>query len=264
MSSILRIRHQTSGNQARGVHDPAKSYLERLVKLIPGEVMALYLAGSGAISAAFGDHHREGPASNSGIEEAYWWGWTAFCFFAVILIRAWATASKANPSTAEWPAVSIAAVSFLIWVYSLGDAFERAGWWEPLFATLLVLAWTFVVPIFYRDRVGLRDGSMTRRLSKGAIAFTESESEQAVLNSADSPSRRRPSLSHNVSLYFESNGLVRNLLGKIQDYIFSRHRIWVELADVSDDTLSKLGEGTFSDLATWVRDRVLSTGAKRA
>jgi hypothetical protein len=92
-------------------------------------------------------------------ENAYWIGWTLFCFVAVIIVRAWATSDTERDVKPEWPAVGIAATSFLVWVYSLGDAFARPkiffglehGIWEPLLAMLIVFAWTLIVPVVYRE-----------------------------------------------------------------------------------------------------------------
>lgn len=253
VSSILRIRRSSSARVTRSESDPAKAYLDRLIKLIPGEAVALYLAGASAIKSAFPEPE---TASYTSTEQAYWWGWTMFCFFAVIVVRAWATSSKSERLPPEWPAVAIAATSYLVWVYSLGDAFARAGCWEPLLATLLVLAWTFLVPLLYRDGPISGGGSAGRRARLAPADFSEGNAEQAVLNSAEWLTGRRPSLAHKVSKDFDSTNRVRRLLGRTQDRIRDEHGLWVELADGSEDEMTEHGEGTFSDLATWVRDKV--------
>lgn len=120
--------------------DPTKAYLDRLVKLIPAEVVALYLAGRSAI------------LTDPKPDPAYWVGWTIFCLFAVVWVRAWATSGGKPAVGPEWPAVGIAAVSFLVWVYSLGDVFKALGHSQPLLASLLVLAWTFIAPLIYRPK----------------------------------------------------------------------------------------------------------------
>lgn len=127
---------------------PVKEYVDRLVKLVPAEVVSLYLAGKAGIQARF----PSGGTTAAGMisQNAFWIGWTLFCLFAVIVLRAWVTSDSARNVKPEWKAVWIAAASFIVWVYSMGDVFALHGIWEPLLAMLLVLAWTFAAPIFYR------------------------------------------------------------------------------------------------------------------
>jgi len=135
-----------SGGEQRDVR---KEFIERLVKLIPSEVVALYLAGKGAIQSGFDP--KVPLAADSG-EANYWIGWSLFCLVAVILTRWWATRDKDAGLPAQKGAVFIAAVSFLIWIYTLGDVFSRVlpDYWSPVFGTLAVLVWTFCVPFFYK------------------------------------------------------------------------------------------------------------------
>ncbi|WP_374472736.1 hypothetical protein [Phenylobacterium sp.] len=135
---------------------PPSEYLERLVKLIPTEIIALYLGGKSAIQTRYIDFHSPGPdgltPNTLGPNESVAWvGWTAICFFALLSVRAWATKEDERP---QWGAVGISAVSFLIWVYAFGDVFDLVmGIWDPLPATLLVLVWSFAIPVFYKGDV---------------------------------------------------------------------------------------------------------------
>ncbi len=144
MASVLRVRGATgAGDHPAG---PAKQYLNRLVQLIPAEVVGLYLAGRSAIE----DHFSNQPQSHT--EPWFWIGWALVCLVAVVLVRAWATSDRPAGRPPEWIAVAIATVSFAIWVYSLGDITRalKLDSANALIAILLVLFWTFVVPIIYR------------------------------------------------------------------------------------------------------------------
>ncbi len=57
MSAPFRIRRRDVGSRAvsRATGDEFKSYLERLMKMIPAEIVGLYLIGSGFIPE---DHQR--------------------------------------------------------------------------------------------------------------------------------------------------------------------------------------------------------------
>jgi hypothetical protein len=136
MSAPFRIRHPESGfHEVAGTDQPIRDYFERLMKTIPGEVVGLYIVGSGLIP-------REKPHVLV--------FWTALCLFGVIALRAWGTADTSRQLGPQWPAVLISSISFVIWVYSMGGPFTAYGLAEPYIGSLLVLAWTFFVPIFYK------------------------------------------------------------------------------------------------------------------
>lgn len=110
---------------------PGDPFLTRLVKLIPAEVLAIYLAGI-ELSSNF-----------PGI-------WSFVCLLLVVISRIWGT--KENGMEIQWLAVFVSSVSFIIWVYAMGNYFF--DWRLPdsnaAIASLAVLVWTFVVPHFYK------------------------------------------------------------------------------------------------------------------
>lgn len=128
MAALLRIRGVAPSD------DPYKAYLERLLKLIPSEAVGLYLAGRSAIQATFSGNSDSPAEALAGTPNAlpYWAGWTLFCLVAVIWVRGWATSDRENDLGPEWPAVAIAAVSFIVWAHSLRDLFAQFhGVWLP-------------------------------------------------------------------------------------------------------------------------------------
>jgi hypothetical protein len=137
MSAPFRIRRRDVGARAvsRGSGEEFKSYLERLVKMIPAEVVGLYLIGSGIIP--------EGQRVGLLV-------WSIVCLIAVVVVRAYGTADPEKSQTPQWSTVLISSGAFVIWLYSLGGPFEPFGWHVPYIGSLLVLAWTFIVPILYK------------------------------------------------------------------------------------------------------------------
>lgn len=144
MSAPFRITRSGSGITAEAVGAaPSASgmdfpgYLDRLMKMIPGEAVGLYLVGIGFI-----------PATQSLVLLI----WSVICLGGVIAIKAYGTADRANQIPPDWVHVAISAVAFVIWVYSIGGLFVNdVG--VPYIGSLLVLAWTFFVPIFYKGPV---------------------------------------------------------------------------------------------------------------
>lgn len=108
-------------------------YIDRLLRLIPSEVVGLYLVGSGVI-----------PDEQAGAHVA----WSIFCFFAVIASRYFGTRSSKDP-TPQWPTIVISSISFVVWLYAIGGPFVDLGWHVGWIGSLMVLAWTFIVPLVY-------------------------------------------------------------------------------------------------------------------
>jgi hypothetical protein len=106
-----------------------KNWMERLVKLIPAEVLSLYLAGKG-------------------IAESWLGYWAAVCLVIVFVFRAWGT--KEEGKKVQWAAVIIATVSFVIWIYAIGDYFISFTLPDARIPSLIVLVWTFMVSAFYK------------------------------------------------------------------------------------------------------------------
>ena len=104
------------------------SWLERLVKLVPAEVVAVYLAGRPLA---------EGRAA--GI-------WPLVCLGLVIVVRAFGTMDKRGP---QWASVAVSAVSFVLWVYAMGGHFLNYSL-DVNIASLAVLVWTTLVPVFWK------------------------------------------------------------------------------------------------------------------
>lgn len=144
MSAPFRITRPDTKLAAQNASEDLTAFLERLMKLIPVEVISLYLAGKGVLTS--------GQASDTPL--SYWVSWTVFCLIAVLIVRLLGTADpKANTrkkQKPQIPAVLIACVSYGVWVYSMGDVFELLKWYEPKLGALMVLGWTFVAPYVYR------------------------------------------------------------------------------------------------------------------
>lgn len=126
------------GGAAPAGGDAFRNYLDRLLKLIPGEIVGLYIVGSGLI-----------PEDRPFILV----GWFVFCSLALVLVRVKGTADPETGLGAQKGAVIISLVSFIIWIYSLGGpfkAFPSLDIHEPTVGSLMILGWTFIVPFFYR------------------------------------------------------------------------------------------------------------------
>jgi len=127
MYGPFRIRKVVRGV---GVAATGDEYLARLIKLIPSEVIAIYLTG---------------------IQLAKSWpgAWSFVCLILVIIARSFGTRDPGKKL--QWIAVAVSSVSFIIWIYAIGGQFfglilsPNTG-----IPSVAVLIWTFLVPFFYK------------------------------------------------------------------------------------------------------------------
>ena len=137
MSAPFRISRPDARLEttAPGAQESLKFYLDRLLKMIPAEVVTLYLVGSGFV-----------PTDQPVVLAI----WALLCLVGVVLLRSYGTADPENDKPTDWVHVAISTAAFMIWVYTLGGPFVAFGLHTSYIGSLLVLAWTFFVPILYR------------------------------------------------------------------------------------------------------------------
>lgn len=136
MSAPYRITSRASPR--RGPAPPGEefnSYLDRLMKMIPAEVIALYLVGAGMIP--------EGQSIASA-------AWAVVCLIGVVVLRVYGTADAANHKPADWTHTLICAGAFVLWIYSIGGPFTAFNLYVPWLGSLFVLAYTFFIPLVYK------------------------------------------------------------------------------------------------------------------
>jgi hypothetical protein len=104
-------------------------YSDRLVKYVPTEVIALYLAVTAAITA-----------DSSAPPFLYW------VIFAACLVGTWLylrVAQKVNSSLQ----LSISTFAFAVWAFALGGPFAELSWYKPIYGAVLLPIVTFFVGV---------------------------------------------------------------------------------------------------------------------
>jgi hypothetical protein len=139
MSAPYRITSRASARRGAAAAAPQgeefNSYLDRLMKMIPAEVIALYLVGAGMI-----------PEGQSIAIAA----WAIVCLAGVVVLRVYGTADAANHKPADWTHTLICAGAFVLWIYSIGGPFTAFNVHVPWLGSLFVLAYTFFIPLVYK------------------------------------------------------------------------------------------------------------------
>jgi len=132
LAAPLRIRHRATEGVA-APDDAIGGWMERLVKLVPAEILAVYMAGRSHAAAIDG-------------------AWPLVCLALLVVVRIWGTHERGRGP--QWSAIAVAAISFLVWVLAIDGHILTLVVNSDL-ASLLVLVWTTVAPLIVRgDRVG--------------------------------------------------------------------------------------------------------------
>lgn len=109
-------------------------YRDRLVKYIPADVVAIYLALIGFAKTL------PATAPLAKVE------WVVFILVLIVSVPwQWKIAK-----ISKWNQVWIGTGAFVIWAISLGDPFAGAwqSWYYPAYGTMAVALYTFLIPLF--------------------------------------------------------------------------------------------------------------------
>jgi len=102
-------------------------YRERLLKLIPSEIVAAYIFIQGVI-----------PEENAKLG--------LLLVIAILLILTPLYLRKFEHVT-NLVQIAITTLSFLVWVYSLGGPFKPLGIYQPWIGSTILVLWTLIVPL---------------------------------------------------------------------------------------------------------------------
>ena len=105
-------------------------YRARLLKLIPSEIIAAYLAIQGLVS------------ENLDVRQPVLLFTSVFLFLLIpfYLRRVF--------SVKSWGQVIVTMLSFVVWVFSLGGPFLIYSWYNPVIGSVGLILWTLTVPVF--------------------------------------------------------------------------------------------------------------------
>jgi hypothetical protein len=105
------------------------NYYERLIKLIPTEIIGAYLALDNVLVS-------------SNAEIIYRWALIIILVF-VTPLNIFLTTKKGTEKTAT-SQIIISSLSFLVWVYTLGGPFKYFGFYKPFQGTFILVLFTMI------------------------------------------------------------------------------------------------------------------------
>jgi hypothetical protein len=124
---------QTEQLQAAFGAAPPDTYFDKVVKYIPADIVAAWVAVTGLVKSA-------NVPGNTVL-------WVCFAV-GVLLTAAWTW--KQTNVTGQPPAtkqIIVSTIAFGVWVLALGAPFDALDWYHPLYASLVLIGYTLVVAL---------------------------------------------------------------------------------------------------------------------
>ena len=113
----------------------ADNYTDRLLKYIPAESVALYLTLQGIVLSS-----AEAPAVSA-------WLWFAFAIGMIgTPLYLWRIQQVSKRIQ-----LAVSTAAFGVWVFALGGVFASLSWYEPFLGSLMLVVFTFFVPLISPD-----------------------------------------------------------------------------------------------------------------
>jgi len=107
-------------------------FIDRLLRLIPSDILGIYLIGGLIIP------------ENIKVQ-------LAWMFTNIILVIATRLIGTQNDEgEPQYATVVISTISFILWIYLIGNTFRELGLHIKWLAVILALLWTYIVPLIYR------------------------------------------------------------------------------------------------------------------
>lgn len=108
-------------------------YLTKLMKYIPGEIVAAFLAINGFLISV------KSP-------NIYMiWGIFIVLIIFTVLYTKYITDERDKPVAKTQ--IVISTIAFIIWVFTIGGPFAYYGWYEPYYGSILLVFFTLGVPL---------------------------------------------------------------------------------------------------------------------
>jgi len=136
----LRPRVNTARDAAADAGITQDPYLAKVVKYIPAEIVAAYVAASRALEAT-----RDQVAYGTLL-----WVVAGALLVLTPVWMLYATREPGRPPATFQAAA--ATVAFACWVFALGGPFESIAWYRPVYGTLVLVFATLVIPLVEKIR----------------------------------------------------------------------------------------------------------------
>lgn len=128
---IVWSSYESTDNPEIGVDN----YFDRLLKYIPGDVVGLWLTGSGVIESQTASGSRIG---------LLWLLFVAGLVFSFFWTKKQTTV-KGKPTA--WQQIFLSCGAFFVWVFAIGGPFAELSFYQPVYGSVLLLIYTSAIPL---------------------------------------------------------------------------------------------------------------------
>lgn len=130
-------RRRDGTSAAPGTQD---DYVQRLLKLIPAETVAMYLFLEGVTASGLAQEPSQLAT----------WLWAIFGILLVgNVLYIWRVLEVNDPI--QYVILSLA---FIVWIFTIGGPFQSLAFYQPFMGSLALGLFTFFVPIIYKGTPG--------------------------------------------------------------------------------------------------------------
>jgi hypothetical protein len=123
---IETVSYQSTDGQEK----PADGYPDRVVKYVPADVVAAWIAATNVLKTA-----------NVPRQNVLW-----ACFaFGVVATAAWTwRQTKKTGAPALITQIFVSTLAFCVWVFGLGEPFASLSWYDSVYGSLALIAFTLI------------------------------------------------------------------------------------------------------------------------
>src|SRR5215207_6264134 len=135
---------------------PANSYRDVLLKLIPSEIVAAYMVIDGAVSQD--EDRARGLTLIAGL--------LLLLLTPIYLARLYGVRNRAQ--------IIFTTLSFVVWLYSLGGPFRFWGLYYPAISSVILVIWTLLAPLIVTESLevtksGAKEGEGKEAVGEGPL-----------------------------------------------------------------------------------------------
>lgn len=137
-------------------------YTDKLVKLIPTEIVGAYMVLAGVLGYGGGTSSEGATASHLAVlpdEPALKITLVRIVFFALLVLTP--LYLKRIGRVTNIVQLVVSTLSFVVWVYTLGGPFIDWEIYHPLIGSVVLVLWSLTVPLFVNAEPDARPGNIT-------------------------------------------------------------------------------------------------------